>query len=180
MGNLELGKYLAYVLRHKPEDLDISLDKQGWTDLNVLIEKMNLKGWRVTKEDLIKVVEKDKKGRYSIKEDQIRANQGHSLPAVNPVETPTQPPKTLYHGTSPKSWAKIKVEGLNKMERHHVHLTEDYDVAYSVGKRYSKNEKPVILVINSQKMQEAGFVFYLSENKVWLTESVPIAYILGE
>jgi putative RNA 2'-phosphotransferase len=44
----------------------------------------------------------------------------------------------------------------------------------NVGKRHGK---PVVFEISAQNMQKKGFLFYISENKVWLTESVPIDFI---
>jgi putative RNA 2'-phosphotransferase len=55
-----------------------------------------------------------------------------------------------------------------------VHLSATIETATAVGSRHGK---PVILTIGAKAMHEAGFKFYLSENKVWLTGSVPIQYI---
>jgi len=41
-------------------------------------------------------------------------------------------------------------------------------------------EKPVVLRIESGAMHTDGYLFYLSENGVWLTERVPPDYILVE
>ncbi|MBL7880292.1 MAG: RNA 2'-phosphotransferase, partial [Chryseobacterium gambrini] len=40
-----------------------------------------------------------------------------------------------------------------------------------------RHGKPVILTIETGKMHEDGIVFYLSENKVWLTDFVDAEYI---
>lgn len=58
--------------------------------------------------------------------------------------------------------------------RQHVHLSTNLETAKAVGSRHGK---PVILAINAKAMYEAGMKFYLSENKVWLTEFVPKEYI---
>jgi putative RNA 2'-phosphotransferase len=44
------------------------------------------------------------------------------------------------------------------------------------GKRYSK---PHIFTVNAKGMHDAGFLFYCSENNVWLTEKVPVEYLLA-
>ena len=56
----------------------------------------------------------------------------------------------------------------------HVHLSTDIETATDVGHRYGK---PIILKIKALLMYEQGFVFYRSENGVWLTEDIPIQYI---
>ena len=63
------------------------------------------------------------------------------------------------------------------MNRLHVHLTDNKETAYKVGKRYSKDKQPIILEIDSAAMYTDGYKFYLSENGVWLTDNVPVKYI---
>lgn len=73
-----------------------------------------------------------------------------------------------------KSVESIFAEGIQKMSRQYVHLSADYETAVNVGKRHGK---PVVLRINAKKMFSDGCKFYLSENKVWLTDFVPVEYI---
>ena len=62
------------------------------------------------------------------------------------------------------------------MERHHVHLSPDEATARAVGGRRGK---PVILRIDTRAMQEAGHVFFVTPNGVWLTDTVPSSFIAG-
>ncbi|WP_316789992.1 RNA 2'-phosphotransferase [Pedobacter frigoris] len=64
--------------------------------------------------------------------------------------------------------------GLEKRQRQHVHLSKDIHTATQVGGRHGK---PVILTVLAGQMQAAGYMFYLSENKVWLTDHVPVEFI---
>jgi putative RNA 2'-phosphotransferase len=82
--------------------------------------------------------------------------------------------ETLYHGTAEKYLESILQTGLQKQTRQHVHLSATVETAKVVGSRHGK---PVILIINAKAMYMAGLEFYLSENKVWLTDSVPVEYI---
>jgi putative RNA 2'-phosphotransferase len=84
------------------------------------------------------------------------------------------PPDILYHGTVEKNLDSIFEKGLSKMNRHHVHLSADTETAQKVGMRHGK---PIILKIESKKMYDQGYVFYLSENQVWLTDNVPSEFI---
>lgn len=68
----------------------------------------------------------------------------------------------------------ILLEGLKKMSRHHVHLSNNIETAKSVGGRRGK---PVIFEINTEKMWTAGYQFYCSTNGVWLVESGPPEYL---
>jgi putative RNA 2'-phosphotransferase len=47
-------------------------------------------------------------------------------------------------------------------------------VPISVGNRHGQ---PVVLTIQAGQMHRDGFLFYLSENGVWLTGHVPVKYI---
>jgi putative RNA 2'-phosphotransferase len=68
----------------------------------------------------------------------------------------------------------ILKEGLTKQQRQHVHLSQLQQTAKAVGSRHGK---PVLLTINAKAMVAAGFLFYLSDNGVWLVDSVPLEYI---
>jgi putative RNA 2'-phosphotransferase len=103
----------------------------------------------------------------------IRANQGHSIQVELNLQKQI-PPDLLYHGTIEKFLPAIQTEGLKKMGRQHVHLSADQATAIKVG---SRRGKPVVLIIQSKRMHEAGIAFFLSDNGVWLTEAVPPGYI---
>ena len=87
---------------------------------------------------------------------------------------PQQPPKTLYHGTATKNVDAILVTGLEKRSRQHVHLSKDIETASKVGQRHGK---VFIFEVDAGQMQADGFEFFISENGVWLTGSVPIKYL---
>ena len=81
------------------------------------------------------------------------------------------PPDVLYHGTVERFIQSIMQTGLNKGNRHHVHLSEQLNVAQKVAAR--RGGKSVILEIDTKSMVKNGIKFYQSENGVWLTDSVP-------
>jgi len=167
-----LSKFMSLVLRHKPEEIGITLDENGW----VLIEDLVRSSNGILTEEVVKsVVENNDKKRFAISENgnSIRANQGHSV-KIDLGLNPSEPPELLYHGTASRFLKNIQSEGLKARSRHHVHLSLDIEIARSVGRRYGK---PVILKIYSLKMHQNGYPFYLSDNGVWLTQSVPVKYI---
>jgi len=169
------SKFLSLVLRHKPEEINLKLDSNGWADTDELIEKLNHRGFNINFELLEEVVITNDKQRFSFNEDYsaIRANQGHSVD-IDLALKPIKPPELLYHGTVAKFIDAIKTEGLQKMSRRHIHLSRDVDTAKKVGARRGK---PVILFIDSSKMADDGYLFFVSENGVWLTDQVPVKYI---
>lgn len=170
-----VSKFLSLVLRHKPDQIGISLDANGWTDVDTLLTNLKAKGYRIDHNQLRYVVETNNKKRFAFSPDEkrIRANQGHSV-AVDLGYTQKQPPQFLYHGTAAQFLNAILAEGLKKMNRHHVHLSIDEETARSVGSRHGR---PVVLIVRADDMAADGHVFYQSDNGVWLTSYVPVAYI---
>lgn len=170
-----LSKWLSYLLRHHPETLDIALDENGWTAVDTLVEKIKQKEPGFTIEILQHIVDTNNKKRFSFNEDftRIRASQGHSV-KVSLGYTEEQPPEILYHGTAEKNLASIREHGLQKISRHHVHLSADEETAAKAGQRHGR---PVVLKIKAGLMFSNGFSFYRSANNVWLTDAVPKEFI---
>ena len=165
-----ISKFLSLLLRHKPEQIGLQLDKEGWADVQELLSKIE-----ITFEHLQEIVHLNDKKRFIFSEDlsKIRANQGHTINVELNLQ-PVTPPEILYHGTAEKNIASILEKGILKQERHHVYLSDNIETAISVGKRYGK---PVVFEVVALEMHTAGHEFYLSENNVWLTEYVPPLYI---
>jgi putative RNA 2'-phosphotransferase len=170
------SKFLSLILRHQPELIGIELDKNGWTSISTLLTACKKHGKPLTMEELIFIVDNNNKKRFVIdgKLQRIRASQGHSI-KVDLGYEPKSPPSILYHGTAKHHLADILKNGLKKRSRHHVHLSVSADTALEVGKRHGV---PSILTIYSHQMEQDGYVFYVSDNGVWLTEHVPVKYIL--
>lgn len=170
-----ISKFLSLVLRHSPETINLKLDENGWADVEELIAKCSKNGNTLDSELLDYVVENNDKKRFAFNEDKtkIRASQGHSI-SVELNLNEAEPSEFLYHGTVGKFMESIKREGLQKMSRQHVHLSQDRETAIKVGGRRGT---PQILSVRSGAMHRDGFKFYLSENNVWLTDAVPAKYI---
>ncbi|MCU0446937.1 MAG: RNA 2'-phosphotransferase [Microscillaceae bacterium] len=171
-----ISKGMSLVLRHKPEHIGITLDEQGWVEVDVLIEAFSKHFFAINRDELTTVVAENDKKRFALSDDgkKIRASQGHSIEIELGYEA-KNPPEVLYHGTATKFLATIKVEGLTKQSRHHVHLSSDEKTAQQVGARHGK---PVVLRVDAQRMNAQGLAFFQSENGVWLTEYVPVAYLI--
>lgn len=170
-----LSRLMSLVLRHDPGSIGLTLDENGWANLNDLIERLNAQGKHVDRAIIERVVQENDKQRFRLSDDglRIRANQGHSID-IDLKLTPKSPPKWLYHGTADKTMPAIVREGLTKQSRQHVHLSPDRMTAKKVGARHGK---PVVLEVAAQLMEQHGHRFYQSENGVWLTDHVPPDYL---
>jgi putative RNA 2'-phosphotransferase len=166
---------LSLILRHAPENVGLRLEENGWVAVDELLAACGKNGRALTREELEEVVETNDKKRFSFDGSgrKIRANQGHSVEVGIEFERRT-PPAVLYHGTAEKNVGSILKNGLQKMRRHHVHLSSDKETARKVGLRYGK---PVIFEINTTAMLENNFEFFVSTNGVWLIENVPPQFL---
>ena len=175
MNLTKVSKFISLILRHKPEEIGIELDKNGWADVKKLIKGVagTYPGFNI--DILEEIVKTDEKQRYSFNEGKtkIRANQGHSIPVDLELHS-VCPPEYLYHGTGAKFVESIRKTGLIPKSRQYVHLSVDEDTAKTVGERHGR---PFIYRVCSGKMNRDGFIFYQSENGVWLTKEVPVKYL---
>ncbi|MBP1857779.1 RNA 2'-phosphotransferase [Rhizobium herbae] len=176
--SVQTSKFLSYVLRHAPESIGLTLDVNGWADIADLIDKANAANQPLDIDTLHAVVTESDKKRFKISEDgkRIRAAQGHSVP-VALGHAPIEPPPILYHGTATRFLDSIREKGLLAGERQQVHLSSDMLTAEKVGQRHGK---PVVLTIDAGRMFSEGISFFQADNGVWLTDTVPPAYIAIE
>jgi putative RNA 2'-phosphotransferase len=177
MGKKGLSRLMFMSLRHKPSDIGISLDHEGYCDLESFIlgvrKKPNLSDASIA--DIENIVRTDNKKRYKIEEGQIKANYGHScLRVTYPIITP---PEILIHGTSMANWQIIKSDGLRPMTRKYAHMSESVDFAILAGKRKIKDSSLVLIQVRTLEAHADGLIFYLADNGVWLADYIPAKYL---
>lgn len=172
---INISKFLSLVLRHQPETIAITLDQNGWADVNDLIEKANNYGIKFDRETLNHIVATNPKKRFAFNDtlDKIRASQGHSV-EIELGYTNQKPPEILFHGTAEKFVQSILDTGLEKGNRQQVHLSADFETAIKVGQRHGK---PFVFKVLAEKMYNDNFEFFISDNGVWLTDNVPTKYL---
>lgn len=171
------SRFLSYVLRHKPGAIGLSMDNEGWVEVDQLVRMAKANEVNLCHDVLSEIVESDNKDRYEYSEDgkQIRARQGHSIVGLDLGFQEALAPDLLYHGTATKYLESIQRNGIVKGHRHHVHLSDNIYTAVSVGRRHGE---PVCIAVNARQMQADGLKFYRSNNGVWLTYVVDPQYFM--
>jgi 2'-phosphotransferase len=198
-----LSKTLTWVLRHKAQDLGLTLDSEGYAPVSQVLQLRQLAG--VTLEELQYVVAHNDKQRFALRKSQpptpagptgssgpaaaagaetwsIRANQGHSkavgsvIDDVKLLRKLTAPLPVCFHGTYQRHVQKIKKEGLKAMSRKHIHLTTSLDAKSGI-----RADVQCLVHIDMALALKDGIAFYVSDNGVVLTEGIdgvlPSTYI---
>lgn len=159
------------------QEYGLVLDDNGWVCIeDLLIAFRKKKKWsKVDAADLVKMIEVFNKKRHEIVDDKIRALYGHSTDKIIKKEK-NEPPDYLYHGTARRFLESIQKNGLTPMQRQYVHLSEDEETAYEVGER--RDDKPVMLKVKARLAWAEGISFYMGNENIWLSDTIPSQYIM--
>lgn len=188
-----LGRLMTRILRHMATELNLNMRSDGYVKVQDVL-KLNMKTFADiplrdhTIDDIREAVKRDNKQRFSLLEENgellIRANQGHTITTVEtesllkPIVLAEEVP-VCVHGTYKKFLDSILEQGLKRMERLHVHFSRGLPTDGKVisGMRGNIN---VLIFLDVRKAMEEGMKFYISDNKVILTEGfdgvVPVKY----
>lgn len=127
---VKLSKYMSYLLRHNPENLNH--DEEGFVGLDELLLKLREK-YDVNKHFIKVMVDSENRKRFEIVGNKIRALYGQSINVKVELED-NKSVEVLYHATPPESVPKVLRNGLKCMKRKCVHLSPTKEIAIEVGK----------------------------------------------
>ena len=135
----------------------------GFIPVDEVLKQKEFAG--VSLEGLRTLVHRDHKDRFCLHEDtasgkwQIRANLGHSFDVPELALDPFDPQDTsvLVHVTFRKYWELIKVQGLRKMQRAHVHFALEHPGHVFPG---AKADGDVVIYLNVAKCLEDGIPIF--------------------
>lgn len=179
-GDISVSKTLSKILRHDAEKLGIRLSDDGyayWKDLSKL---RHFSG--VSLSQIERIVSRDSKQRFKLVRDgtlvKIRANQGHTLDCIDQdkllrrivLEDVDKYP-CVVHGTNLEAWNSIKLNGLSKMCRNHIHFAIGMpgDSGVISGMRSSSQ---VLIVIDLLELIASKIPVFISSNKVILSPGI--------
>jgi putative RNA 2'-phosphotransferase len=170
-----ISKRLSYILRHNPKRFNVCLDEKGWANLDDVLGGLRSFGDIIDleKEDLLNMVSKQRKARFNIYNNKIKANYGHTV-FIKEMDV-VMPPDVLYHGTARRYLNSILRNGLIRMHRQYVHLSVDLDIAIETGKR--KDRTPSIIQIDSKTAYQEGILFYKGSDRILLSENLLPKYL---
>ncbi|XP_058460527.1 probable RNA 2'-phosphotransferase [Malaya genurostris] len=151
---------LSWLLRHSV-DVAEHMDPDGFVPFDIL---QQISGAGL--EQIQEAITKDSKGRYEVRDDEVRAVNGHSVHFCQNYEILPQPPEYLYHATNNKALPLIMAGALKKMGRHYIHMYEKPPQKTSVRYRILKIKPP------------SGHVFFRTKNGYILCQDdIPAEFI---
>jgi len=168
---VKVSRYMSYLLRHNPEDLE--MDMQGFVSLDELLKKIKER-FPVDRRLVFEIVDQSERKRFEIVEDRIRALYGHSIPVRLDLEE-EKTVKVLYHGTTSDAASKILKAGLRPMKRRWVHLSPTIEIATQIGLR--RTNKPLILEIDAEAARKDGAKFYKATDTVYLCRHIQPGHV---
>ncbi|XP_076368072.1 tRNA 2'-phosphotransferase [Tachypleus tridentatus] len=182
--DVRLSKSLSWLLRHGAEKEGLNIEHGGFVSVDKLLSFPQFSS--VTVEDVKRVVEYNDKKRFTLRhhpetgELQIRANQGHSvkigeeglLVALKPEDCPDM----IVHGTYFKNWPEIKVDGVSRMKRNHIHFAVGLPGENGVISGMRKNCE-IFILVDAIKAIDDGYKFFRSENNVILSPGDKNGYL---
>ncbi|VDP90377.1 unnamed protein product [Echinostoma caproni] len=171
-----ISKKLSWILRHGAQKVGLTYGVGGYLFLDDVLRLQDFSG--ISVEDVQRVVENNNKQRFELSVDpetgrrRIRAFQGHSvkieglelIPITDASEFPV-----VIHGTYWRNWEQIKREGLNRMNRTHIHFAPG-EIGQSGVISGMRNSVDVVIYIDLAAALRDGYKFFLSSNRVILTE----------
>ena len=172
-----VGRIIAGILRHFPERYEIEMSPQGWVSVHELVKAVKKRDKRfrwLKPHHIFAMVETDEKGRYQIRDDNVRATYGHSLSLE--LDLPTSDiPDLLYYPATPEEVELMLENGIAPSDRDMVHLSSTYDKAKTAGLHRVSN--PVILEVDTVAAREDGMVIMKACDSVYLTKIVDAEFV---
>ncbi|MHB1471266.1 MAG: RNA 2'-phosphotransferase [Thermoplasmataceae archaeon] len=176
-----MGRVLAGMLRHFPENYGIKLDDHGWVKTYLIVPAVKAQRrffeW-LTPYHIEALARTDPKQRYQVNDrEEIRATYGHTIP-IEIDDMPTDGiPEELYYQTTPEEYEFIKETGISPSDKTWVHLSRDVRQAYVSGLYHI--DSPSILAVKTGEMIANNKPVYRATDEVFLTGEIP-AQFLGD
>ena len=171
---LRLSKFLSLILRHRPEQVGLTLDFQGRVAVDTLVQALIAHGWAdLTASEIEEVTRRDAR-RFELQDGLIRARYGHSLSLQQPGQT-VRPPEWLYYAVAAEDMDAVKAVGLRPGQRQQVHLCETPREALRLLERHGIPGE--VVTIFARLAHDHGLVFYRATERLYLVSHVPSDFL---
>jgi 2'-phosphotransferase len=166
-----MSKAMTYLLRHGAIKEGVPIGGDGFILVSDVLNWLNSK---YTEDDIRKMVDDDKKTRFSIAEGpfRIRANQGHSIELSEQVLQLYTKSGQILHCTKIEHQEAIRSSGLKPMSRTHVHMIQ-------LGSWHLvRPTSDLYVFVDTDAARTDGIEFFISDNYVVLCPgTIPAKYL---
>lgn len=154
---VRISKLLSLMLRHRPQEFGVEVDRFGFACLESVLEAMRSREPSIELGDIEEVVHGGQKKRFEIVEGRIRARYGHSFDVDLGLD-PVAPPEHLYKGVDARDVDLALSDGLKPLDRKYVHLSFEAEVAAKLGGRGLRGG--AVIRVDALRAHESGVPFY--------------------
>jgi len=172
---VRLSRFLSLILRHRPDQVGLTLDPSGRVGIADLVTALHGHGWEdLTIDEVTEVARLDAR-RFELDGATIRARYGHSLTLEQPGP-PARPPEWLYLAVPDAEVAAAQAGGLRPGQRRHVHLCRTPQEAARLLERHQVTG--LIVTILARRAHDHGVPFYQATDHLFLVPEVPGEFVL--
>ncbi|KIJ55657.1 hypothetical protein M422DRAFT_151974 [Sphaerobolus stellatus SS14] len=181
-----VSRTLSRILRHQAINEGVAMRSDGYVKVSDLVSLGVGKLHSVDFQTLERVVRNDNKSRYKmiLEPDEsnvpvwwIRANQGHSINNIQvEMKEVTDPSDIIMavHGTTRKAWEFIRVQGLSRMNRQHIHFAQGMPKS---GVLRMRTTSEIYIKLDVEAALKYGLRLLVSANDVVLSPGDVKGYI---
>ncbi|MEZ4319015.1 MAG: RNA 2'-phosphotransferase [Myxococcota bacterium] len=171
---VRLSKTLSFLLRHKPEAGSLSLDGDGWTDIESACRAAGkLLRRRVPADEVVAMLENARVKRFEIEGERIRALVDRRQ------KRRTTPPDILYHACTEGQIERAMAAGHLAASGRPLFLSSDEPQAWRVAHRM-RTDAPRVLYIDTTRARRHGVRFFQNRRTgLYSAERLPVSDVLN-
>jgi len=169
-----LSKLLAYLLRHKPDAAGVTLDPEGWVNLDTLIAGVNEHErlpFPLERELAVRVLLGPSSDLFQFEENLVRARSGHSVAGVSiPEPEGLEIPEFLFLALEPDALEFCTgAQSLSAPPGRPFRLLQDEESVLPEN----------LIVVEALRAARQGVTFEEGEDGVYRCDRIPLRYVLS-
>ncbi len=173
----QLGKFLRYVLGHRPDEFGLIPDPEGFFQLKELLQAIAEEpGWSYVRLADIREMLMIQQHQFELRDDRIRLTLSEASGPPIALE-PAIPPEILYYGARQKAYPHILENGLRSISPARIRLTVHKEFALRIGRR--RDPKPVLIRVHAASAHDEGVVFFRFLEHLYIADFVPPIHLEG-
>lgn len=170
----DLAKVLTYLLCHRPDELGLVLDPEGFVPVKQLLKALGAEpGFgHVRRHHLEQLAGLLHPPRFEMAADRIR---GLSPGPAHLRRPPEEPPSLLYIAISPKVHERVFEAGLKAPPGQELLLAQTRESALKLGRR--RNPDPLLVTVQAQAAARSGVTLEGYGQEFWLAREIPRRFL---